>query len=179
MSLHVIVDGYNLIRQSSQLSALDQRSIELGRHGLLNLLAAYKKVRSHQITVVFDGGRDVPSYYMAQDRYQGVRIQFSRSPELADDVIKKLVQKERERAVVVTSDRDIMQFAQEKGAAAIPSIQFEEKLRAVSFMQMELLPEMIFREDEHEGWVPTTKKKGPSRKLSKKERRNKLKYEKL
>ena len=178
MSLHLIIDGYNLIRQSKRLSALDQRDIELGRHGLLNLLVTYKKIRHHQITLVFDG-RDAPAHYAAQDRYHGICIKFSRSPELADDVIKDLVEKERERAVVVTSDRDIMRFAHEKGAAAIPSVQFEEKLWEASQMEMDLDPYIVFREEEHEGWTPTTKKKGPSRKLSKKDRRNRIKFEKL
>jgi len=178
MGIHIIIDGYNLIRQSSQLSVLDQRDIELGRHGLLNLLSTYKQIRSHQISVIFDG-RGAPSNNMAWDQYQGIRIRFSRSPKLADDVIKELVIKERERAVVVTSDRDVMQFAQEKGAAVISSVQFEKKLRAISSIKMGLDPEVMFREEEHEGWVPTTKKKGPSRKLSKKERQNRLKYEKL
>ena len=178
MSLHLIIDGYNIIRQSKRLSALDQRDIELGRHGLLHLLVPYKKLRNHQITVVFDG-RDALAYYAAQDQYQGIRIRFSRAPELADDVIKELVTKERERAVVVTSDRELMRFAQEKGAAAIQSLQFEEKLQEASMMTMDLDPQIVFKEDEHEGWVPTTKKKGPRRKLGKKERRNRIKFEKL
>ncbi|MBU4288844.1 MAG: NYN domain-containing protein, partial [Proteobacteria bacterium] len=55
MSLHIIIDGYNLIRQSTTLSDLDRQDIQLGREALLNMLAAYKKIKRHRITVVFDG----------------------------------------------------------------------------------------------------------------------------
>jgi hypothetical protein len=33
--------------------------------------------------------------------------------------------------------------------------------------------------DDYDGWTPTTKKKGPSRRLSKRQRKNKAKIRKL
>jgi len=56
MSLHLIIDGYNLIRQSPWLSLLDARDLEAGREALLQSLADYRQRRlQHKITVVFDG----------------------------------------------------------------------------------------------------------------------------
>jgi predicted RNA-binding protein with PIN domain len=55
MSIHIIIDGYNLIRQSTTLSTLDQQDIMLGREALVDMLAAYRKIKPHRITVVFDG----------------------------------------------------------------------------------------------------------------------------
>ena len=55
MSVHVIVDGYNLIRQSAALSKFDQTDLQLGREALIDNLAAYKRIKKHKITVVFDG----------------------------------------------------------------------------------------------------------------------------
>jgi len=40
MSIHIIIDGYNLIRQSTTLSILDQQDIMLGREALVDMLAA-------------------------------------------------------------------------------------------------------------------------------------------
>jgi len=54
MSFHIIIDGYNLIRQSCTLAAFDQKDLQLGREVLLDKLAAYKKIKHHKITVVFD-----------------------------------------------------------------------------------------------------------------------------
>ena len=55
MPLEIIIDGYNLIRQSSSLKRLDAQDLEQGREALLERLIAYRQVRGHPITVVFDG----------------------------------------------------------------------------------------------------------------------------
>ena len=47
MSLHIVVDGYNVIRQSKQLSILDLRDIQEGREALLDILAEYRKSKSY------------------------------------------------------------------------------------------------------------------------------------
>ena len=53
--MHLIVDGYNLIKQSPRLQALDAMDLQAGREALLELLADYRRRSHHQITVVFDG----------------------------------------------------------------------------------------------------------------------------
>ncbi|KAF0122132.1 MAG: hypothetical protein FD151_935, partial [bacterium] len=39
MAIHIIIDGYNLIKQSPVLSKLDQMDIEKGRNELIGRLA--------------------------------------------------------------------------------------------------------------------------------------------
>ena len=53
--MHIIVDGYNLIRQSDALRQYERISLEEGRRALVRSLADYRKLRGHRITVVFDG----------------------------------------------------------------------------------------------------------------------------
>ena len=173
MPIHIIIDGYNLIRQSAILSALDQQDIMLGREALVSQLAAYRKIKSHRITVVFDA-RNNPLSAQQNDRYKGIAIRFSRSGETADDVIKRMAQREREKALVVSSDRDIVNFAALCGAATISAPQFEGKILMAT--------QLGRRADEIEddsGRVLRKKKKGPSRRLSKKLRRNRMKIKKL
>ena len=50
MSIHIIVDGYNLIRQSQSFRHLDQQSLELGRDALIDSLAEYKRLKAHKIS---------------------------------------------------------------------------------------------------------------------------------
>ena len=88
MSIHIIIDGYNLIRQSNRLSILDLQDIQLGRDALVDMLAAYKKVKSHRITVVFDGTR-APLFSQQRTRLKGITVIFSHKGESADTVIKK------------------------------------------------------------------------------------------
>ena len=106
MPLHIIVDGYNLIRNSAALKMLDRQDIQLGREALVEMLAAYKKVKHHKITVVFDGA-DAPIFSQSHDRVKGITVRFSRAGETADDLIKRMAAHDREKALIVSSDREI------------------------------------------------------------------------
>lgn len=173
MSIHIIIDGYNLIRQSASLSRLDQQDIMLGRDALVNMLAAYRKIKPHRITVVFDGQHS-PFFSQARDQKKGIAIRFSRRGESADDLIKRMASKEREKALVVSSDLEVAHAVAAHGAATISAPQFESKIE----MAVEL-DDLEIEAKGRAGWTPTTKKKGPSRRLSKKQRRNRMKIKKL
>ena len=173
MSVHIIIDGYNLIRQSDVFRALDRRELQTGRDALIESLAAYKRIKPHKITVVFDGING-PADAWNRNRQRGIDNRFSNQGESADTVIKRMARRERERALVVSSDLDIVHFAASQGSATISSLQFEERISMAAMGQSEEIDG-----DAHSGWVPTTKKKGPSRRLSKKERRNRTKIQKL
>jgi len=173
MSIHIIIDGYNLIRQSNSFSDLDRQDIQLGREALLDTLAAYKRIKRHKITVVFDG-TNAPPFSQQENRIKGIKVKFSRSGELADSLIKRMAGREREKALVVSSDLDIVNFATAEGAATISSSDFEEKITMAVYMDTK----GVESKDEG-GWVPTTKKKGPSKRLSKRKRRNRIKIRKL
>jgi len=75
---------------------------------------------------------------------------------------------------VVSSDRDITAFAQSRGAAIIDSPAFEQKLLLAGYLEMKGL-----EEEPDAGGKPTTRKKGPRRRLSKKARRSRAKIRKL
>ncbi len=173
MAVHIIIDGYNLIRQSDSLRTLDMQDIQMGRDALVEILAEYKKLKKHKITVVFDG-TDAPFFLQHRDRVKGIEIKFSRKGELADDLIKKMAGSQREKALVVSSDRDIINFSESHGAATIGSREFESKMEMASFFDFDDM-----ETEENQGWVPTTKKKGPSKRPSKRKRRNRVKTRKL
>lgn len=173
MSVHIIIDGYNLIRQSHRLSALDRRELQLGREALLDTLAAYKRKSSHKITVVFDGAC-APDFLFPAERTQGIEVTYSHQGQSADSVIKQMAAKKKEKALVVSSDRDIIHFVSASGAATISSLEFEQKMTEALYSDLDPSP----TEDEN-GWKPTTRKKGPSRRPPKKERRNIKKIKKL
>ena len=173
--MHIIIDGYNLIRQSAELSRLDRRDLQEGREALLERLAAYRSVKPHEITVVFDGTA-APAYFQRHDRVSGVAVEFSAPGQTADALIKKLTARKGERALVVTSDREIIRFAEQAGAAVVDSVEFERRLiRAVLLAAGDLAP------DPEEEPAPRldTKKKGPRRRQSKKDRRHRRKIEKI
>jgi uncharacterized protein len=173
MALHIIIDGYNLIRHSNTLSCLDQQDIQMGREALIDSLVAYKRIKGHRITVIFDGNAE--TFSQTKDQIKGIHIRFSRKGEQADAVIKQLATRFREKALIVTSDRDVADFAALNGAIPISSPEFEERL--VMTTQLETMDSDDIGKDS--GWIPTTKKKGPQRRLSKKDRHRKVKLRKL
>ena len=176
MAIHIIIDGYNLIRQSPGLSDLERIDIQNGREALIDWLAIYKRIRPHKITVVFDGS-NAPALSVRRDYIKGIAIKFSRGGETADAVIKRMARQEKEHALVVSSDREIVEAAASHGAATISSPEFEEKLVMAENMNTKGLA--LDEEEDGPGWKPSTKKRGPRRRLSKQKRRNQLKISKL
>lgn len=174
MAIHIIIDGYNLIRQSPDLARLDRQDLQLGREALIELLAAYRKLKPHKITVVFDGA-DPSSLYGSRDRAKGVAIRYSHGGESADDLIQRMARKEKAKALVVSSDREVMAAAESAGATVMDSHAFEEKIALASYLAVKSDGETI----EPMGWVPTTRKKGPSRRLPKRKRKAKARMDKL
>jgi predicted RNA-binding protein with PIN domain len=101
-------------------------------------------------------------------------VKFSRRGEFADAVIKRMAAKLREKAMVVSSDLDVIHFSASKGSATIDSPGFEEKMAMAVYMDTKGM-----ESEETVGWVPTTKKKGPGRRLSKRQRHSRVKIKKL
>lgn len=106
---------------------LDRADLEEGREALLQELAAYRRVKGHEITVVFDG-RERGGSAESPSRQAGLAVRYSRQGETADEVIGRLVAEGRERAVVVSSDRAVMSEARRHGAACLSSAEFLDRL---------------------------------------------------
>jgi predicted RNA-binding protein with PIN domain len=173
MAIHIIIDGYNLIRQSNSLSRLDREDIARGREALIERLAAYRRLKAHRITVVFDGAQ-APALSAARDRQRGIHIVFSRGGESADAVIVRMARQERERALVVSSDRAVAQAAESCGAAVVDSPEFEARIALAAAMEAGLPA-------DEEGMARriSTRKKGEGRRLSKRLRKQRQKTQKL
>jgi predicted RNA-binding protein with PIN domain len=169
--MHLIIDGYNVIRQSLQLQLLDVMDLQAGREALLELLANYRSRSHHQITVIFDGWQH-GDLKENRDRHQGLLIIYSRRGERADEVIKRLLHQERERALVVTSDREIQVCAEQVQASWINASQFE----------LSYLHHTAGTDRDAEAVAATargTHKKGPARRLSKRQRQRQQRFKKL
>jgi hypothetical protein len=173
VSVHLIIDGYNLIRQSARWAPLDRRDLQEGREALIDALAAYRKLRPHRITVVFDAAA-APGFEPRRDRRGGVEIRFSDYGQSADTLIHRMAAAAREQAMVVSSDRAVGDAAAACGATVIDAPTFENRLDQALAMNGAGDPE-----PPGDGWVPTTRKKGPRRRLPKRQRRTGARLRKL
>ena len=107
---HYIIDGYNLIHAIPSLKKLLQHDAFQAREQLAFLVSRLTFKRKFRCTIVFDGVK--PAGIKSPLSHSPVHIVFS-SPLTADDKIKSLIEfsKSRTSLVIITSDREILNFA--------------------------------------------------------------------
>jgi len=169
--MRLIIDGYNLLHVHCTLTHLNAIQLQWERDRLIEQLSVYQKIKSYEITVVFDGWQ---GGWVTEKREmkKGIELIYSKLGEKADEVIKRLVKREGSGAIVITSDREISRFAERMAIPVIPSDQFKEKIER-SGINMD---EVVDKEEEE---VSGSKRKGQARRLSKKEKRTKAAFKKL
>ncbi|MDD5711798.1 MAG: NYN domain-containing protein [Smithellaceae bacterium] len=164
--MHIVIDGYNMIRQSDTLRRLERQGLEAGRRGLVCVLSPYRKIRGHRITVVFDGWAS-GSPEEERDRMGGVEIIYSRLGEKADEVIKRIADKSGEELLIVTSDRAVADFARRCGAKVLSSPVFEQRIKEA--METVPCPDYGDKGDEKE-LDRAGVRKGPARRPSRRQK---------
>jgi len=116
MSLHYILDGYNIIKQSDVLS---NRKLETERDALTTLLTAQRPQGSsnNKVTVVYDG---VAGHYADNRQSGGIKTIFSQNGS-ADDKIKDIVDHAQRKndIVVVSDDRSLRYYVRALGAQVL------------------------------------------------------------
>src|SRR5437588_3660827 len=150
-----LIDGYNVIRRDPGLVAGEAAGLDAGRAALLALLARVARDSRETFTVVFDGARrtgGTPSPGR-------VAVMFSRPPDTADDVLRRLAASLRDGAVVVTSDRAVLDSARRVGAVAVTAEAFLDAARRP--------PDDDVGDDDDE---PPPTKRGPRRRPSREAR---------
>ncbi len=150
---HLIIDGYNLLA-AAHIST---------REKLISLLTTYKKNTGHNILIVFDGTHK-GTVFGSKDRVAGIDIEYSPLNETADDVIIGKLNRlsHASSLIVVSSDLKIIKAAHSKHASAIQSEAFVKKLLKN--------PKVDQPFEKDDSIYQSKPKKGPARKLSKKQK---------
>ena len=126
----LIVDGYNVIRQTPPYSHLAKIDLDSSRVALVSDVAAFAQ-GEFSATVVFDGHNNPRSNGLAH-QVAGVTVVFSRFGVDADSVIESLARAARERGdatVVVTSDAQMQWAVMGGGVGRMSSAEFSGELR--------------------------------------------------
>lgn len=97
--------------------------MEKARKQLVDLMIQYKVINAHDITIVFDGYKAGQGNETRAVR-GGVAVIYSKLAEKADEVIKRIITKERKEWIVVSSDRDIANHAWAVNSIPVPSDAF-------------------------------------------------------
>ena len=115
----ILIDGYNLVHRSEELKPGPNRTLRESRDKLINLLSWVLGTGEAHFLVVFDGA-EVASTSAKEEGGSGrVEVRYSRPPDKADDLIRRLVEEKIdrvERLTVVTSDIEVARHARAMGA---------------------------------------------------------------
>src|SRR2546422_461249 len=158
MPIHLIIDGYNLLGVRGGLRG----DVEARREQLIRDLAGYRQRKGHPVTVIFDGWRAGHPVEHVEWR-EGIGVVYSRQGEQADAVVKRLAEKYGSDCAVVSSDREITNFARVHGCTVITSGDFETRLQVSGARPFARKQEA----DEEEPVRRDPKKKGNPKKLPK------------
>lgn len=128
MSLHYIIDGYNVIKQTAEFTG---RSLKYGRDELVKYLIFYRPQGSlnNKVTIVFDGRSDV-YWPETRDGKNNIETVFSHD-ETADDKIKKIVRRAEQQSniIVVTNDNGLRNVVRQLGGKVVYVNGFMKKKR--------------------------------------------------
>jgi predicted RNA-binding protein with PIN domain len=129
----LIVDGYNVIRQTMPYRTIAEDDLDASRLALISDVSAFSH-GEFRATVVFDGhnneGSDGQAHAIA-----GITVIFSRYGQDADSVIEQLSRTAREAGedvVVVTSDAQTQWTVLGGRVARMSSAEFAGEIRAES-----------------------------------------------
>jgi predicted RNA-binding protein with PIN domain len=119
-----LVDGNNVMAQRVGW----HRDKPKARRGLMNELALFAQERRVRVAVVFDGAPE--KHFADGASYKGVQVFYAERGSNADERIKQMVERSRERRtlVVVTSDRALADYVRRCGARVVRSGEFRKKM---------------------------------------------------
>ena len=133
---YLIIDGYNMIGQSSTLSTVAKENLEEAREQLLDTIANYNALIADEIVCVFDAYEQ--SGIEREYFYHGVKTIFTKEKETADSFIERYVyelyNKHTTHITVVTSDMSEQHAIFGSGAYRISSREMWRELKEMRLL---------------------------------------------
>jgi predicted RNA-binding protein with PIN domain len=114
MGLDILVDGYNIIKNSPLFRPIESRNLAAARTALITQLVQRYHHTPHHVIVVFDGDGD----YEQENHEKRIRIIFSRYDQTADSVIARLAleaEKAGREVEMYSDDREVQQSVANTG----------------------------------------------------------------
>lgn len=128
----LIVDGYNVIGQWSNLKSLKQKEFENARDYLVDKMAEYQAVTGWRVIVIFDAylipGQEIKT------RKSNIEVIYTKKSEKADQKIEGLIRKLKNvktRIHVATSDMAEQWAVFSQGALRKPSRELIDEIKRI------------------------------------------------
>src|SRR6266568_9119311 len=129
MGRNILVDGYNIIKNSTAFQTIEARNLAAARELLITQLVNRYRHTPHQVIVVFDGNG--PKEQVSHDRR--IRIIYSRHGETADSVIARLATEActaGREVEMYSNDSEVQQAVVRRGGTAHTTGQLTSQLNA-------------------------------------------------
>ena len=168
----IIIDGYNFMNASAHFGEFAE--IEKNRKRIIDSLVRYHEIKGHPIILVFDAYKS-GGVHETREGTGKIEVIYTRLGETADEKIIDFAKIHREKALIITADKEIIKKSESFGSSTLSSEEFTAKL-----LQTTLMEDMPFgKEEDEEENNPFKKHRGNPRKPSKKERIKLKKIKKL
>ncbi len=162
-----LIDGYNFIRCSRRFEEWEAKDPEAGKAAALKWLGEFAQSTGEILWVVFDHYSSLERERTESKAY-GLKVILSRGAYTADEEIVAMVQDLGERAIVISSDKEVLSGARRNGASILSSQEFEREvakvLQALSGEREDLTP---WPETTGRAFKPPKEKKKAYQKLRK------------
>lgn len=163
-----IIDGYNLMKTEPELAMLQRAGLELAREALIKRVNSAAGLKAAgQITIVFDGHQNGNATESSQ-RYGRIIVIYSKLGETADEVIKRMVRQSDtpENIKVITRDWEIKDVVWAAGSGST-----NISRRPTPKTKKSSVGNKNKEADDNPGWNATTRKRGPSKRPAKSQRK--------
>ena len=138
--LYILVDGYNIIFAWERLKKLADKSLDLARSELINIMANYRGFMQCELIVVFDAYR-VKGDHREIEQHSGISVVYTKEAETADTYIERTAHQlsKNHRVRVATSDRLEQVIILGGGAMRISAHEFELEVDAAEKAVREIM----------------------------------------
>jgi len=125
----ILIDGYNVIKNTPELALLERRSLGVARDALVRKVIAKYRHTPHQVVIVFDGQESLQQ----EEHVQRVRLIYTCQGETADEVIARLAREgtgQHQTVVVASNDQEVRGNVTQVGGHAASSAELAAHLSA-------------------------------------------------
>ena len=138
--LYILVDGYNIIFAWERLKKLADKSLDLARSELINILANYRGFMQCELILVFDAYR-VKGSFREIEQHSGISVVYTKEAETADTYIERTAHKlsKDHRVRVATSDGLEQVIILGGGAMRVSAREFELEVEAAEKAVREII----------------------------------------
>lgn len=127
--MYMILDGYNIINNWSELKKEAEENLEDARLKLIEMLINFQGYSGIKIILVYDA-LYVKGSVEKHEYYNNVEVVYTKEGESADHYIEGIIKTlaEKEQVVVVTSDWALQQVVLGEGATRMSSRELHDDL---------------------------------------------------